>query len=258
MVSLVARHVFAPVAQKLFRCEHGVLTSRTCAPSLTLLRIEIFPAKCIIYDKWPSSYKPAEFTATNSKQFFCSNGIALEEFNIATGFVTWCVKLFMCWTFLFTAERGYTTQRTVESCKPTGISRIFFASIQDWRVERILVQLYLRRQCVPASQYSETIYVCFKKKMKLLASTWSGDGFNVKWGRPTLQTANDLLQESFSERIVRRGLWPPRSPDLDRLVEWLWWGETDVSELRPLQAYSLTPADRDVDHGMMVSTAANS
>jgi hypothetical protein len=147
---------------------------------------------------------------------------------------------------------GYTTHRTVEWCKPTGIARIFFASIQDWRVERILVELYLKRQRVPASQYSETIHVCFrKKKWNFWLQREVGTG-------PTLRIANDLLQESFSERIVRRGLWPPRSPDLGRLVQWLWWGETDVSELRPLQAYCLTPADCDVDHGMMVSTAANS
>jgi hypothetical protein len=43
-----------------------------------------------------------------------------------------------------------------------------------------------------------------------------------------------------------------------RLVHWLWWGETDVSELRPLGAYCSSPGDCDVDHGMMVSTGANS
>jgi hypothetical protein len=39
---------------------------------------------------------------------------------------------------------------------------------------------------------------------------------------------------------------------------WLWWGETDVSELRPLQVYCSSPGDCDVDHGMMVSNGANS
>jgi hypothetical protein len=34
------------------------------------------------------------------------------------------------------------------------------------------------------------------------------------------------------------------------LVDWLWWGETDVSELRPYGPH--------VDHGVMVSTGANS
>jgi hypothetical protein len=34
------------------------------------------------------------------------------------------------------------------------------------------------------------------------------------------------------------------------LVDWLWWGETDVSELRPLRAYCSSPGDCDVDHGM--------
>jgi hypothetical protein len=34
------------------------------------------------------------------------------------------------------------------------------------------------------------------------------------------------------------------------LVDWLWWGETDVSELLPYGPH--------VDHGMMVSTGANS
>jgi hypothetical protein len=41
------------------------------------------------------------------------------------------------------------------------------------------------------------------------------------------------------------------------VVDWLWWGETDVSELRPLQAYCSSPVDCNVDHGTMVSTAAN-
>jgi hypothetical protein len=41
-------------------------------------------------------------------------------------------------------------------------------------------------------------------------------------------------------------------------VDWLWCGETDVSELRPLPAYCPSPGDCDVDHGVMVSTGANS
>jgi hypothetical protein len=45
---------------------------------------------------------------------------------------------------------------------------------------------------------------------------------------------------------------------LHALVDWLRWGETDVSELRPLQAYCSSPGDCDVDHGMMVSTGAYS
>jgi hypothetical protein len=43
-----------------------------------------------------------------------------------------------------------------------------------------------------------------------------------------------------------------------RFVDWLCWGETDVSELRPLRAYCSSPGDCHVDHGMMVSTGANS
>jgi hypothetical protein len=39
-------------------------------------------------------------------------------------------------------------------------------------------------------------------------------------------------------------------------VNRLWWGETDVSEVRPLQAYCSSPGDCDVDHGMMVLTGA--
>jgi hypothetical protein len=30
---------------------------------------------------------------------------------------------------------------------------------------------------------------------------------------------------------------------VDRLVDWLRWGETDVSELRPLRAYCSSPGD---------------
>jgi hypothetical protein len=45
---------------------------------------------------------------------------------------------------------------------------------------------------------------------------------------------------------------------VELLVDWLWWGETDVSELRPLRAYYSSLGDCDVDHGMMVSTGANS
>jgi hypothetical protein len=37
-------------------------------------------------------------------------------------------------------------------------------------------------------------------------------------------------------------------------VDWLWWGETDVSELQPLRANCSSPDDWDVDHSMMVST----
>jgi hypothetical protein len=40
------------------------------------------------------------------------------------------------------------------------------------------------------------------------------------------------------------------------LADWLWWGETDVSELRPLRAYCSSSGGCDVDHGM-VSTGAN-
>jgi hypothetical protein len=46
--------------------------------------------------------------------------------------------------------------------------------------------------------------------------------------------------------------------DIGRLVDSLWWGETDVSELQPLRASCSSPGDCDVDHGMMVSTGANS
>jgi hypothetical protein len=42
------------------------------------------------------------------------------------------------------------------------------------------------------------------------------------------------------------------------LIDWLWWGETDVSELRPLRAYCSSPGDWHMDHGMMVSTGVNS
>jgi hypothetical protein len=42
------------------------------------------------------------------------------------------------------------------------------------------------------------------------------------------------------------------------LVDWLWRDKADVSELRPLRAYCASPGDCDVDHGMMVSTGANS
>jgi hypothetical protein len=34
--------------------------------------------------------------------------------------------------------------------------------------------------------------------------------------------------------------------------DWLRWGKTDVSELRPLRAFRSSPGDSDVDHGMMV------
>jgi hypothetical protein len=37
---LVARPLFAPVAQKLCRCEHGMFTSRKCVEYRTLIRIE--------------------------------------------------------------------------------------------------------------------------------------------------------------------------------------------------------------------------
>jgi hypothetical protein len=43
-----------------------------------------------------------------------------------------------------------------------------------------------------------------------------------------------------------------------RLVDWIWWSESDVSELRPLRAYCSSPGDCDVNHGMMVLTGANS
>jgi hypothetical protein len=41
-------------------------------------------------------------------------------------------------------------------------------------------------------------------------------------------------------------------------VDWSWWIENDVSELRPLRAFCSSPGDCDVDHGMMVSAGANS
>jgi hypothetical protein len=33
--------------------------------------------------------------------------------------------------------------------------------------------------------------------------------------------------------------------------DWLWWGDTDFSELRPLWAYCSSPDDCDVDHFMV-------
>jgi hypothetical protein len=42
---------------------------------------------------------------------------------------------------------------------------------------------------------------------------------------------------------------------IGRLVYWLWWGETDVSELRPICAYCSSPGDCDC---VMVSTETNS
>jgi hypothetical protein len=42
------------------------------------------------------------------------------------------------------------------------------------------------------------------------------------------------------------------------LVDCLWWGEADVSELRSLRAYFSSAGDCDVDRGMVVSTGANS
>jgi hypothetical protein len=39
---------------------------------------------------------------------------------------------------------------------------------------------------------------------------------------------------------------------------WLLWGETDVSELRPLRTYCSCPGDCDVDHGMMILIEVNS
>jgi hypothetical protein len=38
------------------------------------------------------------------------------------------------------------------------------------------------------------------------------------------------------------------------LVDCLFWGETDVSELRPVRAYYSSPSDCGVNHGMMVSS----
>jgi hypothetical protein len=40
-------------------------------------------------------------------------------------------------------------------------------------------------------------------------------------------------------------------------VDWLRWGETDVSELRLLPASCSSPSDCDVDYGMMVPAVAN-
>jgi hypothetical protein len=45
---------------------------------------------------------------------------------------------------------------------------------------------------------------------------------------------------------------------LSFMFDWLWWGETDISELRPLRAYCSSPGNCDVDHGMMVQTRVNS
>jgi hypothetical protein len=41
-------------------------------------------------------------------------------------------------------------------------------------------------------------------------------------------------------------------------VDWSWWIENYVSELRPLRAFCSSPGDCDVDHGKMVSAGANS
>jgi hypothetical protein len=62
----------------------------------------------------------------------------------------------------------------------------------------------------------------------------------------------DIIRQIKSRRIKRVG----HVAHMGRLTNRL-WGETDVSELRPLRAYS-SPDDYDVDHGMIISTDANS
>jgi hypothetical protein len=42
------------------------------------------------------------------------------------------------------------------------------------------------------------------------------------------------------------------------LVEWLWWGKTDVSELRPLWDFCSLPGDLRCGSRMMILTGANS
>jgi hypothetical protein len=61
-----------------------------------------------------------------------------------------------------------------------------------------------------------------------------------------------LLQSGKQEIADRLSTWLTNQSNDSGTVDWLWWGETDVSELRPVWAYS-SPGNCDVDHGMMVS-----
>jgi hypothetical protein len=56
-VTLVARPLLTPVAQKLCRCEHYVFTSGTCAHSRKLIRVEIV---CCCSEAFSSSYPDTE------------------------------------------------------------------------------------------------------------------------------------------------------------------------------------------------------
>jgi hypothetical protein len=50
-VTLVARLLLIPVAQKLCRCKHGVFMSRTCVHSQTLFALKLFAAVSEAFSK---------------------------------------------------------------------------------------------------------------------------------------------------------------------------------------------------------------
>jgi hypothetical protein len=122
-VTLVARPLLMPVAQKLCRCDRGVFTTRTCVSFRKLLRVEIVLLREAFSNAYTDKEVPNKTTIhglvtkfrntgsvclwqvlieqqnswnygrTDFKQCIsCNNGIRLQEFNIAIGFVVLCVK----------------------------------------------------------------------------------------------------------------------------------------------------------------------
>jgi hypothetical protein len=126
-VTLVARPLLTPVAQKLCRCEH-VLTSRTCVHSRTFFTLKSFAAvreafsnakpekevqnrttihrletkfrghsKCLSVTSAHRATKQLKLRSCRFQAVIsCNNGTRLQEFNIAIGFVVLCAKGFMC------------------------------------------------------------------------------------------------------------------------------------------------------------------
>jgi hypothetical protein len=113
-VTLVARPLPMPVAQKVCRCEYGVLMIRMCGHSRTFLHMDIVYCCCGAFsnayltrtclvkrhttgnktlgapdvpfcDECSSSDRTAEIAT--KKCFSCSNGIRLQESDIAICFV---------------------------------------------------------------------------------------------------------------------------------------------------------------------------
>jgi hypothetical protein len=211
-VALVAKLLLFPFAQKLCRCKHGVFTSRTCAHFPALLCIEIicwtvvtagmicnaeetlakFPQKSLrrlpqqtglsltsaCWRPDSSNYGYTDFNQCMS----CNNGIHLQEFNIATGFVDLCIKVLLEVCFHL---NGHINSQNSQLWSAENPHTVYKTSCIHWRLacDAQCLEWNLWDHCALRRQlmlniiriFWFTSFLCCENWKRLLVSAWWGN-----------------------------------------------------------------------------------